>query len=324
HAYLVALGAVFFGEARFKTTGKVPEEVLWLLGEGGARAYAAMPVAAAEANESRAFKDAGTYVMRAGDAYLLFNASGAGLKGRGSHGHNDALSFEVAACGAVFVRDPGTYVYTRDFAERHLFRSTAYHSTVEVDGAEQNTTDPRAPFRICDEARPRVLKWESDEARDFVVAEHGGYARASLRRAGGVTHRRSVLFDKREGVWLVEDELAGEGEHTFRFVFHLAPGTDARVRSETGVEVCDRITGARLFIESHIESDGARARPTLEPRWSSREYGEKTRSQAACWTVRARAPLVARWALVPVGAGEGVEERLKDFGFRISDFGLFE
>jgi uncharacterized heparinase superfamily protein len=286
----------------------VPEEVLWLLGEEGVRAYKALPVAAAEANESRAFKDAGTYVMRAGEEYLLFNASGAGLKGRGAHGHNDALSVEVVACGTVFIHDPGTYVYTRDFAERHLFRSTAYHSTVEVDGAEQNTTDPRAPFRIGDEARPRVLRWESDEARDFVVAEHGGYARLP---AGGVTHRRSVLFDKREGVWLVEDELAGEGEHTFRFVFHLAPDTEARVRSATGVELCYRINGARLF----IHAPGARARPTLEPRWSSRDYGEKVRSQAVCWTVRARAPLVARWALVPScprGDGEAPERLLKN------------
>jgi hypothetical protein len=305
HAYLVALGAVFFEEPRWKTTGKVPEELLWLLGEGGAREYAAMPVAAAaEANESRGFREVGTYVMRAGDAYLLFNASGAGLKGRGAHGHNDALSIEVAACGAVFVQDPGTHVYTRDFASRHLFRSTAYHSTVEVDGAEQNTTDPRQPFRIGDEARPRVLRWESDEARDFIVAEHGGYARAALRGAGGVTHRRSVYFDKRERIWLVEDELAGAGEHTFRFVFHLAPGAEARVRSETGVEVCDRITGARLFIDSYVAS----ARPALEPRWSSRAYGEKARSQAACWTVRARAPFIARWMLVPLCAGGSAEE----------------
>src|SRR3712207_6914025 len=37
------------------------------------------------------------------------NAGGAGLKGRGAHGHNDALSIEVSACGVSFVRDPGTY-----------------------------------------------------------------------------------------------------------------------------------------------------------------------------------------------------------------------
>ncbi|HEX6283862.1 MAG TPA: heparinase II/III family protein, partial [Pyrinomonadaceae bacterium] len=41
---------------------------------------------------SKAFPDAGIYIMRSGDCYLCFNASDAGIDGRGSHGHNDALS----------------------------------------------------------------------------------------------------------------------------------------------------------------------------------------------------------------------------------------
>jgi hypothetical protein len=236
---------------------------------------------------------------------MLFNASGAGLKGRGSHGHNDALSFELSAHGACFIRDPGTYVYTSDLVERHLFRSTRYHSTVEVDGEEQNTTDERLPFRIGDEAHPRVLRWESDGARDLVVAEHGGYTRL---KSGPVTHRRSVLFDKRQRLWLLEDALTGEGLHTFRFVFHLAPGLGARLKSAAAIEVCDRISAARLLIVRLEEGGGEAA---LEPRQSSRGYGSKEDSQAACWTLRAHAPLVARWALVPVGAGESEEERLK-------------
>lgn len=303
HAYVLAVGAAVFDEPRFKPAGATPAEVPWLLGEEGARKYTNLP-AASRAPASQAFPEAGTYVMRAGDLYLLFNASGAGLKGRGAHGHNDALSLEVSACGASFIRDPGSYVYTRDLEERHLFRSTAYHSTVEVDGAEQNETDPRQPFRLGDEARPRVLKWESEEARDLVVAEHRGYAR--LPR-GGLTHRRAVLFDKRERYWLVEDELTGAGEHTLRFVFHLAPGAEARILSDTAVEVCDRITGARLLIAS---LDG-HAQAQLEPRRSSRDYGEKTESQAACWTLRTHAPILARWALIPACAGES----LKNFRF---------
>ncbi len=301
HDYLLALASVVFDEPRFKTVDAMPEEVLWLLGAEGALEYQNLP-ATARAPASQAFPAAGTYIMRAGDLYLLFNASGAGLKGRGAHGHNDALSIEVAAHGASFIRDPGSFVYTRDLAERHLFRSTAYHSTVVVDEEEQNTTDPQQPFRIGDEARPRVLEWESDETRDLIVAEHDGYARLA---AGGVTHRRAVRFDKRERRWLIEDTLTGAGAHLFRFVFHLAPGAEARVFSETGVEVCDRITGARLF----IVSEDMRERPALEPRWSSRDYGEKQRSWAVCWTVRATAPLVARWALVPLSASAPETER---------------
>ncbi len=304
HSYLLSVGASFFNEPRFKTFGETPFEVFWTEGADGVLRYESL-AADERGPGSRAFKDAGTYLMREGDSFMLFNASGAGLWGRGSHGHNDALSLELSAHGACFIRDPGTYVYTSDLFERHLFRSTAYHSTVEVDGEEQNTTDARLPFRIGDEARPRVLRWESDDARDLVVAEHTGYTRL---KSGPVTHRRSVLFDKRRRLWLVEDALTGAGSHTFRFVFHLAPGVSARLKSDAAVEVCDRITAARLLI---IRLEGAAGAATLEPRHSSRGYGSKQDSQAACWTVRADAPIVARWALVPVGADESEEERLK-------------
>ena len=53
-------------------------------------------LSAGEAASSRAFPDAGTYILRQDDLYLLFNASGSGVNGRGSHGHNDALSLEVS------------------------------------------------------------------------------------------------------------------------------------------------------------------------------------------------------------------------------------
>ena len=302
HAYLVAVGAAIFDEPRFKVTREAPPELFWLAGSEGVRRYEALPDAPPA--ESQAFADAGTYVLRAGDSYLLLNASGAGLGGRGSHAHNDALSIEVAYGGACFVRDPGTYVYTADPRERQRFRSTRYHSTVEVDGREQNTTDERLPFVIGDEARPRLLRWEDDASHTLVVAEHDGYRRLP---AGPVTHRRSVLFDKRQRFWQIDDALEGRGTHTFRFFFHLAPSTGARVLADTTVEVWDKITGARL----HIVPPGDREAPALEPRHSSRDYGAKEDSLAACWTMKAAAPLKARWLLVPSGAGEDADERLK-------------
>src|SRR5712691_10654295 len=120
HAYVLALGAAVFQEPQFKIAGsRAPEELLWILGAQGVRDYVSLPDA--EPAPSRAFPDAGTYVLRNHDLYLLFNASGAGVNGRGSHGHNDALSIEVSACGTSFVVDPGTYVYTADLKARHLF-----------------------------------------------------------------------------------------------------------------------------------------------------------------------------------------------------------
>jgi uncharacterized heparinase superfamily protein len=304
HAYVVALGAAVFQEPRFKVASlPVPEEVLWILGAQGVRDYQSLP--AGETPRSQAFPDAGTYLLREDDLYLLFNASSSGVNGRGSHGHNDALSVEVSACGTAFIVDPGTHVYTADLKERHQFRSTTYHSTVEVDGLEQNTTDEQAPFIIGNEAQPRVISWESGPETDVVIAEHTGYRRLPQP----LTHRRTVQFDKRERFWLVEDKLSGEGSHDLKFRFHFAPGLEVKTRSENIVEARDKIDDARLLVCA-IDSNSSLE---LEPRFSSRDYGAKTESLAACWSVTTNMPYELRWAIIPVRKGDDETERLSLF-----------
>lgn len=303
HAYLLAVGAALFREPRFKLHADPPEELCWLTGSDGVRAFEELETGGAFAPYSGPFRHAGVCVLREGDLYLLLNASGAGLGGRGAHGHNDALSIEVSACGVSFIEDPGTYVYTSDLRARAAFRSTAYHSTVEVDGFEQNTTPEAAPFFNGGEARPRLDTFVTTGGGEFAVAEHHGYERLP---AGAVTHRRSVSLEHRERYWLVADALMGAGEHDFRFVFHAAPGRAIRVRGSS-VEILDPASGARLIVAS-VEGLGDVA---VEPRRSSRDYGSKRESAAAVWKVRAAAPLRAHWLLVPVCAGEDAAARLE-------------
>jgi uncharacterized heparinase superfamily protein len=302
HAYVLALGAAVFQEPHFKIAGaRAPEELLWILGEHGVRDYEALPDA--EPAQSQAFPDAGTYVLRRNDLYLLFNASGVGVDGRGSHGHNDALSLEVSAYGTAFIVDPGTYVYTADLKARHLFRSTAYHSTVEIDGVEQNTTQEGMPFVLGDEAHPRVLNWKSDPEHDIAIAEHRGYTRLPEP----VTHRRTIEFPKAQRYWMIQDELTGAGAHSFSFRFHFAPGLETKVRADGIIEIGDKMNGARLL----IAASGVNAEPVLESRFSSSDYGAKKPSVSVCWTVRSSVPLTTRFALAPIRAGEDEAERLR-------------
>jgi len=297
HAYAVALGAAVFHEPRFKLAGtSTPEELLWVLGEQGLRDYQALP--AGEPAQSEGFPDAGTYVLRNDDLYLLFNASGSGVNGRGSHGHNDALSIEVSACGTAFIVDPGSYVYTADLKARHRFRSVAYHSTVEVDEIEQNTTDEQAPFVIGNEAEPRVISWERGPETDVVIAEHAGY----LRLSHPLTHRRTVRFEKLKRFWVVEDALSGAGTHDLSFRFHFAPGLKLEVRPDGIIEVCDKMNGARLL----IVASGISAQAELEERFSSSDYGGKEPSISVSWTVRGVAPINARFVLLPLRAGQQI------------------
>ena len=240
HAYLLGIGARVFGDSTL-------------------RAFYV---------SSQAFPRAGIYIMRHEDLYLCFNASGPGLNGRGSHGHNDALSIEVAAGSRAFIVDPGTYVYSADLQKRHEFRSTAYHSTVQIDHLEQNTIDPSAPFVIGNEAKPRVLEWKTEADFDKVVAEHYGYP---------VVHRRTVVFKKRERAWVIDDEFFGEGEHLYEVRFHFAPGLELKVR-ERAIET------AGLTLRE-VSTD---VQPVLESQPVSRDYGEMSDAVSACWRISGR------------------------------------
>jgi len=304
HAYLLALGAAVFNDSQLKVADVSPE-LLWILGAQGIEAHSKLaPEEVAQGSQS--FPNAGIYIFRDRDLYLLFNASDSGLNGRGSHGHNDALSIDVSACGRPFIVDPGTYVYTADSSQRHLFRSTAYHSTVEVDYTEQNTTSEEMPFVIGDEARPRVLEFDLGPSLEALTAEHYGYRRLPQP----VVHQRRVVFDKEKRYWFLSDKLTGVGEHSLAFRFHFAPGLQTTVRPDGIVEAIDTTSDARLLIAAYELNEIQARRPELEARFSSSDYGTKKPSMSACWSVRTGLPFELNFVIVPICAGEDETERL--------------
>ena len=238
-------------------------------------------------------------------------------KGGASHAHNDALSIEVSAHGRAFVIDPGSYVYTADLSQRHLFRSTAYHSTIQVDGSEQNTMNQESPFVIGDEARGRSLSWKTTRERDQASAEHSGYG----RRGQSITHRRRLTFEKTDGWWLVEDEIAGEGEHTIAARFLFDAGLEVEARTVDGKSVAiawDKIkeTTNEKAPMLFVCALDVKQPPKLEPRFTSKHYGSKQPSVSACWSVKVSLPCKLRWAIVPVGVGESEEDRLQVFNLK--------
>jgi hypothetical protein len=304
HSYLVALGAAIFEDSRLKLPNvPIAEEMLWIIGPNGIDTYESLREG--DWPKSQAFRDAGIYILREDDLYLHFNGSGIGVNGRGSHGHNDKLSIEVSVGKSQFIVDPGTFVYTADLRARQLFRSTAYHSTVQVDATEQNTTDEAMPFIIGDEAHPRVVEWEPAENSDNVTAEHHGYGRL----AGSVTHRRRVVFDKQNRCWFVNDKLSGEGSHELRFRFHFAPEIEVSIHDDATVQARNRANGTRLFI---IASQGC-TKPwgaEIEPQFCSRDYGAKESSTTVCWKVQAKLPCETRFSLIPVTAEDDEAQRM--------------
>jgi uncharacterized heparinase superfamily protein len=234
--------------------------------------------------------------LRENDLYLLFNANSPHKNRPASHQHNDALSIEVSAGGRAFIVDPGTYVYTADLHQRHLFRATGYHSTVQVDGAEQNSISADAPFAFGAEAQVSMLAWRSTHEQDQVAAEHSGYERLPQP----ARHRRTITFHKPERWWLVADAIAGEGEHEIAARFHFAPGLEVKAFERNHVIARDALTGVQLLVVSLDLDQPA----TLEAQFTSRHYGCKEPSVSVCWTTQAKLPVKLRWAIVPVSDTE--------------------
>ena len=176
-----------------------------------------------EATGSAAYPDGGYYVLRNESLYAIVRCGDVGRHGRGGHGHNDQLSFELADARGALIVDPGTFTYTPDPAERNRFRSTAFHATVRVGGQEQNELRTDDLFAMTDRTRAEALSW--DEA-SFEGRHHGFQ---------GATHARRVELGTRE--LRIRDTVTSSKPQELEWTFPLAPGAENRVEvSGAGLE----------------------------------------------------------------------------------------
>lgn len=286
HSYLMSMAAVLFEQNRFKLSHRIDEEAIWWFGARGREVFDLLP-GGEQPPASRAFPDAQIFIQRHNDLYAIIDCGDHGARGRGSHAHSDALSIEVFAHGRTFLRDPGTFVYTGSPRERNLFRSTAYHNTVRIDGEEISRINPSELFILGPNVRPRVNAWESGDDGDLLDAEHDGYRRL----ASPVTHRRVVRFHKREGRWTIEDSFTGEGRHRFEFFFNFDTGLEV-VLDEHGRGTARDLNAALTIVpDQKLEA-------AIEPRWVSPAYGTRVNSSAIIYTHTAEVPLTVSFKIL--------------------------
>ena len=132
----------------------------------------------------------------------------------GGHGHADALSLTLTSEGRELLLDPGTCSYAAEGGERDLFRGTAMHNTVRVDGVDQ--AEPGTAFSWRQLTQSKTERWIQGKHFDLVEATHDGY----LRLPQPVVHRRLVL-SLRNGMYLVRDRAEGSGHHKLEVSWHL-------------------------------------------------------------------------------------------------------
>jgi hypothetical protein len=127
-------------------------------------------------------------------------------------------------------------VYTPDPVERNLFRSTSFHATLRVGGAEQNELREDDLFSMDDRAGAEALAWDGTSFE----GRHHGFP--------GAIHTRRLELG--EGELRIRDTVTSTEAQDLEWTFPLAPG------AEDSAE----ITGDGLDL-------------VAEPGWYSPRYG---------------------------------------------------
>jgi hypothetical protein len=185
------------------------------------------------------FVESGIGVIRRGPFHLTVTCSPNGYgDGKGGHGHNDKLSFELNVNGTDFFVDGGCPYYTSDPELRNAFRSSKAHNTVVVAGMEQ---DP-LPANLFALPQRCAIELKRDGEWGF-SGYHTGY--------GTPHHRRFEVFEDRI---VFRDTLANIGKRYL--CFNLDPAVtavleegqergsiDAKLLSGSGVKLSLSISG---------------------------------------------------------------------------------
>lgn len=159
--------------------------------------------------------DSGFIVFKDNNCHLVADVAKIGPSYLPGHAHADTLSFELAIFGQRIIVNSGTSVYGISL-ERSRQRSTAAHSTIEIDG--QNSSEVWSGFRVARRAIPFNIEICPHALKKYNVsfnASHDGYKRLK----NNPIHKRTWIFNKNE--WFVEDEIFGDNNHVIsRYYLH--------------------------------------------------------------------------------------------------------
>lgn len=193
---VLALGAAVLshaGAARIAGDGHL-HDALWLCGTGAARMRA---LAAHAWRPQRRFDAGGVVVLGDGVDHVVLRVGPVGFRGRGGHGHVDALSFEASLGGELAVRDSGTGSYTGDPALRNELRDAWGHTLIVVDRRPYATIGgPDRLWSIDGDSPPALLSLVVTDVRQVVTA------RQRIPAADGTAeHRRELEWHSGVLAW---------------------------------------------------------------------------------------------------------------------------
>ncbi len=227
---LLVSGVILFENAAWKnrTTG-IDNKNLVLFGEAGRQVYERVS-ADTTPPPSRFYKSEGHFILRTAndgqEVYVHLDAAPLGFLSIAAHGHADALSWVLHVDGYPIITDVGTYTYHTEPAWRSYFIGTLAHNTIRVD--RQDQAKSTGPTMWSNHYRVTVLRNETNDTHDLVVAEHNGYQHL------GVTHRRALSLDKTNHTLRIVDDIMLDrpGKHTLELPLHLHPAVSIDATSD--------------------------------------------------------------------------------------------
>jgi hypothetical protein len=158
------------------------------------------------------FNESGYARLKKGPAVVILDAAKVGPDYQPGHAHADTLSFEFSFANQRVIVNSGTSSYLNGPA-RWWQRSTAAHSTVEIDG--QNSSEVWASFRVARRARPFDRNWEKNDDNIIFFACHDGYKRLK----GQCVHCRK--WELSNNALVVQDVIKGSFKQAIaRYYLH--------------------------------------------------------------------------------------------------------
>ena len=297
-----ALASVLFSGSRASTS----ESGYWLCGAAVLPAEpddadSATPVPALV---SRAFRDAGHYLLQCGAAEdrisIQVDCAQLGYGSIAAHGHADALAFTLRMGGLQMLVDPGTYDYFTHPQWRDAFRHTRSHNTVCVD--DTNQSQLLGAFLWGRQAQAECLNWEDSPEQTVLRGTHDGYQTLP----DPVNVERSYRLDKVRRTLQIEDVLtAGRsadahatatGEHAYAAGFHCHPDCVVTVEGRL-VTVVRANRRLQINLPEGVRVDVYRGDEQTRLGWFSPGYHQRLPATAVIVRTHFRGDLMLRYEL---------------------------
>lgn len=225
-------------------------------------------------DKSKAFQEAGIYVMRndwgPDQIHMALHCSPPAISG---HDQPDNGTFELYAYGRWLMPDSGFYTYGHDAEGRAWHRQTSVHQTMTLDGKD-----------VLDDGRH--LLWQSEGANsDVLVVENGAYE--------NLIHRRTVWFVDRT-FFVLLDEAIGEVKGQLDLHFQFAPGDV--VFDQTQKCAYTQFEDANVLVQS---ASNIHVKIEEEEGWFAWTYGKRMPRKAFRFALEKSAPAAFLTVLMP-------------------------